>query len=139
RLTLSPGLTVRDQVRACIQLYSQHVGFEAVHKYSETGWVEIDGEPVFRTHRAAIGKDGLRDDVDVQLGADFARYTLPTIPPQDALAGLGTRWLRLLELGPESVIAPIALSPIRAILGEFLPVDAVLYLHGLTGVFKTEA
>lgn len=138
RVTLEPGFTVRDQVRACIQHYSQHVGIEAIQRYSETGWCEVEGARVFRTHLSAIGVDGIRPDVDVQLDHDFARYSLTRIPAKDALLELGKRYLRTLDLAQAPILAPVVLTPPRAVLNPFLPVDSVVYLHGPTGSFKTE-
>jgi|GEM_PF-3074977 len=138
RVTLEPGLAVRDQVRACIQHYSQRIGTQAIQSYSETGWCHVEGEHVFRTHLAAIGKDGIRQDVQVQLGADFSRYTMAVIPSRDQATSIGRKYLRLLDLGPAEILAPLLLTPARAVLGEFMRVDSLVYLYGLTGVFKTE-
>lgn len=138
RATLEPGLAIRDQARACIQHYSQRVGMEAISRHSVTGWFRHGDQWTFRTHGAAIGPDGYRADVDVQLDADFNRYTLPVIPEGDDLKALARRYLCILDLAPDRILAPPILAPARAVLAEMLPVDSAIYLYGATGNFKTE-
>lgn len=138
RFTLEPGFTVRDRVRAAIQLYSQHLGFEAVSQFSETGWCVVDGLHVYRAHGMAIGAEGIRTDVDVRLGSDFERYSFPEVPDAPEIASLGRQWLRLFDVAPDDVMATLLPAPPRAILNEFLPADSLIYAYGPTGAYKTE-
>lgn len=74
-------------------------------------------------------------EIEVNMGPELARFTLPT-PPSEARAVAATAAsLRMLELAADEVIIPVFAATWQSVLG---PCDFSLHLSGASGTFKTE-
>lgn len=136
-----PGPAKRDNLRACIQLYSTLAGdVPKRHIYKYTGWKQIDGQWCYLTGSGAITADGLRDDIQVDMGGGhMSRYRLPGPMAGDAIkeaAGLITTLLNICPAKPQIGAALLA-AVARAPLGECHPIDFCLFIHGITGAKKS--
>jgi hypothetical protein len=96
--------------------------------FAHTGWREIEGRSVYLHGAGAIGADGLRTDVETELGSELERFVLPA--PGDPRTSL-----QLLELGPLDIMAPVLALTYRA---PIEPSDITAHLAGPTGLFKSE-
>ena len=77
--------------------------------------------------------------IEVDIGTDgFLPYHLPAAPAASVLADAVRASLALLDLGPDTITAPVLGAVYRAALAEPGPVDFALHLTGPTGAFKTE-
>ncbi len=133
------GSATRDRLLACIQLYSEHLGGIVVgHRHRETGWHLQDGQHIHTCHGGAIGAGRLLADVDAKLSAGYEQYVWPAPPTGAELRDVATRYMRTFDLAPDSILAPILSAPSRAVLAPFIPIDSAIFLHGGTGVFKSE-
>jgi hypothetical protein len=134
-----PGMGLRDQARAAIQLLSGNPPERRVYKH--TGWREIEpGNWVFLHANGAIQpSDSLSTQepspVCVQLVDSLSRIALPL--PQDgrAVTDAIRATLRLWDLGPDEVTIPIFGGIYRAAIGN---TDFSLWLAGPSGAFKSE-
>lgn len=138
--TCYPGIGTKDHARFAIQLGSGDVPTRRV--YTHTGWRKTDSGWVFLHGEGAIGAEGYLDAVETQLSGALSRFVLPAPPSGDELKTAVQASLRLLELGPLTVTAPLFgatyLAPLCELLGGDRP-DFVPWFHGPTGVFKSEA
>lgn len=136
-----PGNAKKDNLRACIQLYSRLDGdIPRRTKYSFTGWKKINDEWQYLTGSGAIATAGLVDDVEVDLGpGNMSRYTLPAPLSGDTLNQAVADALLLLEVCPHRPHIGTALlaAVVRAPLGEAHCIDFAIWLHGLTGSRKS--
>ncbi len=131
---VNAGTGKQDHLRAAIQHLSGDVPAE--RRYTHTGWHEIeDGSVVYLHADGAIGADGLRADVAVELEGTLARFALPDPAQGKALIEAIRANLRLLDLAPDAVMVPLLAGVWRAPLGG---TDFTLHLAGPTGVGKTE-
>jgi hypothetical protein len=131
------GQGKKDHLRAAIQMLSGSVTRHTV--YGHFGWRRIDDRWIFLHSGGAIGADGALDGIEVDTGNDsFLNYQLPAPPPARELAGAVRASLGLLDLGPDTIIAPVLGAVYRASVAEPGPVDFALHLTGPTGAFKTE-
>lgn len=136
----SPGIGTRDHARFAIQLCSGDVPTRRI--YAHTGWRRIEGAWVFLIGEGAIGADGYTDAVETRLSGALSRFVLSSPPIGDDLVTAIQASLRLFDLGPLSVTAPLFGATYLAPLGEPLDGDRpdfVPWLEGPTGVFKSEA
>lgn len=139
RAIVGAGLATRDKLRACIQLYSEHLGGVVVgHRHRETGWHLQGGQHFHTCHGGAIGPRGLLDDIDARLSAGYEQYVWPAPPTGEDLRAIASRYMRTFDLAPDSVLAPLLIAPSRAVLAPFMPIDFAIFLYGRTGVFKSE-
>ncbi|MEC4747960.1 cell wall-binding protein [Methylomicrobium sp. Wu6] len=136
-----PGPSKRDNLRAAIQLYSALAGDvprRQVFKF--TGWKQIGGGWCYLTGSGAIKAEGLRQDVQVELGqGHISRYTLPPPFAADevkAAAGLVSALLNICP-GKPQVGAALLAAVARAPLGECHPIDFAVFIHGITGAGKS--
>lgn len=134
-----PGVGTKDHARFAIQSFSGDVPTR--HIFAHTGWRQIDGGWAFLHGNGAIGPSGSIADVETQLSGALGRYALPSPPAGTDLVSAVTASLRLIELGPlpitVTVLAATYLAPLSAVLDVDRP-DFVVWLHGPSGVFKSE-
>jgi len=136
-----PGAAKKDNLRACIQLYSRLNGDiqrRTVYKY--TGWKKINDQWHYLTGSGAITAEGLVNDVQVDMGAGhMSRYQLPAPLSGDALKQAFTEIHLLLNICPGKpyIGAALLAAVVRAPLGECAPTDFAIWLHGLTGSRKS--
>jgi len=136
-----PGAAKKDNLRACIHLFSQlngDVPRRTVFKF--TGWRKIDGTPHYLTGSGAITESGLVDGVEVDLGAGhMSRYQLPAPLIGEQLKIAVADALALLDVCPAKPHIGVALlaAVARAALGECHPTDFAIWMHGLTGSKKS--
>jgi hypothetical protein len=127
----------KDHLRAAIQMLSGAVPRRTV--YGHLGWRRIGDRWAFLHAGGAIGPDGMLQDIEVEIGTDgFLPYQLPALPGASELIDAVRASLALLELGPDTITAPVLGAVYRAPLAEPGPVDFALHLTGPTGAFKTE-
>lgn len=104
---------------------------EKVTVYQHTGWREVNGEYCYLHAGGAVGSTGLMTQLDGQL----SNYRLPDASEDPAGA---VRWaLRMLDVGPRSVVLTLFLCAIRAPLSSILPMDAAVHVVGATGSRKS--
>ena len=137
-----PGASKKDNLRACIHLYSRLKGDiprRTVYKY--TGWKKLNSQWHYLTGSGAITAAGLVAGTDVDLDkGHMNRYRLPEPLTGDALSQAATAALLLLQAcpGKPHIGASLLAAVARAPLGECHPTDFVIWLHGLTGSGKSE-
>lgn len=123
------GLSTRDQLREAVQRLSPNPRRREV--FTHTGWRKVEADWVFLTASGAVG----RDDFEVDLGTELARYALPRVPknPREAMqASLG-----LLSIAPLTVTAPLWAAMFRAPVASAYPLDLSLWMAGPTGSLKS--
>ncbi len=126
-------MAVRDQLREAIQRFSRNA--QRRHVYAHTGWREIDSKWIYLTASGAIGADGFCDGFEVELGRELSRYSLPCAieDPRGAMEFS----LRLLEIAPFGITAPLWAGIFRAPLASVYPLDIAIWLEGFTGSLKS--
>jgi hypothetical protein len=107
RAHVFPGQGTKDHARFAIQVLSPDYAERRV--FAHTGWREVDGRPVYLHGGGAIGADGLRTDVETELGNELERFALPA--PGDPRASLQLLDLASLEI-TASVLALIYWAPL---------------------------
>lgn len=136
-----PGALKKDNLRACIHLFSRLQGDvtrRTIYKY--TGWKKINEQWHYLTGTGAITAEGLQAGAEVDLGAGhISRYRLPEPLTGDALKQAANDALLLLKAcpGKPSIGAALLAAVCRAPLGECHPTDFAIWLHGLTGSRKS--
>ncbi|MGZ4980393.1 MAG: cell wall-binding protein [Methylobacter sp.] len=136
-----PGAAKKDNLRACIQLYSRLDG-DWPHRivYKFTGWKKLNEQWHYLTGSGAITAEGLLSGTEVDLGAGhMSRYQLPVPLTGEALNQAAVEALALLEICPHKPhIGMVLLAAVaRAPLGECCPSDFAIWLQGLTGSRKS--
>lgn len=129
RAAVSAGLGARDQLREAIQLLSPEAGLRRV--FTHTGWRKVDDRWVYLTSGGAVGMEG----IEVDLGAELTRYSLPTTPIEPAEAMKLS--LKLLRVAPLRITAPLFAGTFRAPLATARQLDVALWLEGKTGSLKS--
>ena len=132
-----PGMTLKDHTRTAIQILSPHI--EHRHVYEHTGWRIVDGEWCYLHNGGAITAQNATTSALNSLaswpGISFA-------PPTGAarIAAI-TASLDLQALLPERGMFPVQgavyLAPLRELLVTEPP-DFTVWLHGRSGLFKSE-
>jgi hypothetical protein len=127
---LYPGQ--QQHARAAIQWLSGAIRQE--HIFTHTGWRRQGPDWVYLQAGGALGAQGLRCDVQVQLPTALEHYRMP--PPADHHARVSAirASLSFLSLAPDRISCPLLAAVYRAALGK---VDFSLFLAGASGVFKT--
>ena len=127
---LYPGQ--QQHARAAIQWLSGAIRQERIFRH--TGWRALGRDWVYLQSGGAVGAQGLRCDVQVQLPAALAHYQVR--PPADAAEGVSAirAGLRFLCVAPDRISCPLLAAVYRAALGK---VDISLFLAGPSGSFKT--
>ena len=126
------GRQTADNLRAAIQVLSTQIKTRMI--YEHTGWRRIDDRDYFLHAGGAIGANGMRTDIEVQLPGALSLCRLPE-PSRSKLPDLFKRYLLLFEVAPDRISVPLAIAPIRAALGN---VCMSLLLTGPTGTGKTQ-
>jgi len=124
------GYTVKDNLRAAIQMFSDNVEPRIVYKH--LGWAEVDGGQAFIHAGGAISTRGAFS-VEVDLDAQLGGFEFPD-RMEDPKASVRAS-LTLLEVAPDRITVPLLAAAYRAPLGMN---DLSVHLFGKTGVFKTE-
>jgi hypothetical protein len=136
---LEPGMGTRDRLRHAVQVLSGEIFQRRV--YAHTGWRHIDGLWVYLHARGAIGPHGVVPGIEVTLSPPLARMVLPDPACGEDLVAAVRTSLHLLDLLPSEIAFPLLgatwLAPLRELLGADAS-DFVLWLHGPSGVFKSE-
>jgi hypothetical protein len=132
------GMSTAQKVRQAAQHLTEREGFETQTLYQFTGWTDVDGEHVYLHADGGIGADGPRIDVETDLPGKLGLVRLPAPLRSEALRPDALTSLRLLELGPAHIMAPLFGTIPAAILSPFHLVDFAPQLWGRTGTFKTE-
>ncbi|MDP9363543.1 MAG: DUF3854 domain-containing protein, partial [Chloroflexota bacterium] len=135
-----PGFGTKDHARTAIQLLSGDVPERRV--YTHTGWRRLDGGGWVYLHAGGgIGVDGPVAGVEVALPDAMDRFRLPDPPVDDERLAAVRGSLALIDALPHAVAVPLLaatyLAPLREALGDEVP-DFVPWVHGPSGVFKTE-
>src|ERR1035438_7862355 len=122
----------QQHARAAIQWLSGAIRQE--HIFTHMGWRRCGPDWVYLQSDGAVGAQGLRCDVQVQLAAALERYRMP--PPAEPQARVGAirASLGFLSLAPDRISCPLLAAVYRAAFGK---VDFSLFLAGPSGVFKT--
>jgi hypothetical protein len=136
-----PGASKRDNLRAAIHLYSTLAGdVPRRHVFKFTGWKQNGSAWQYLTGSGAIGADGLRQDVQVELGqGHMSRYRMPPSLESEAVKAAAGRVWDLLAIcpGKRQIGAALLAAVARAPLGECLPIDFAIFIHGMTGAKKS--
>lgn len=136
-----PGNAKKDNLRACIQLYSGLDGnIPRKTTYQFIGWKKMESGWQYLHGGGAIDDKGLTDSIQVDLGpGNMSRYCLPAIPETSAAAQAGAEALLLLRICPASpqIGAALLAAVARAPLAEAHGCDFAIWLHGLTGSRKS--
>lgn len=136
-----PGAAKKDNLRACIHLFSQLNGDVPRRQvFRFTGWKKIDDTWHYLTGSGAITNSGLVGGVEVDLGAGhMGRYQLPAPLVGEQLKVAVADTLALLDVCPSKPHIGVALlaAVARAPLGEAHPTDFAIWTHGLTGSKKS--
>lgn len=125
-----PGIAAKDHARVAIRQFSDGAFEEKV--YTHTGWRQIEDKWVY-LHAGGVIDDS--NGVKVSLTGVSSRYLLPVPPEREELREALQAALRFLELAPDHITIPLLAGVFRATLGT---ADFSLFLHGKTGVFKSE-
>lgn len=123
------GIAARDQLREAIQLLSPNP--RPQHVYAHTGWRRHGDNWIYLTAGGAVGCDGF----EVELDPKLSRYRLPRLADNPAEAMKAS--LRLLDVAPITVTAPLWGANYRAPLASALPIDLMLWLEGFSGSLKS--
>jgi hypothetical protein len=126
------GFTIRDRVRAAIQLLSGDPPARVT--YGHTGWRRIGDEWVYLHSGGGIGPDGSVAGLDTVLPSALQAVCIPPPPAGEALIRCVNASLRMLELGPDEIVFPPWCAVWRSILGG---ADFSVFLVGPSGSFKT--
>jgi Bifunctional DNA primase/polymerase, N-terminal len=126
---VSAGLGTKDKLREAIQLLSGEVPTR--HIFCHTGWTHLNGQWVFLSANGGVGGEG----VEVDLPLELRRYALPC-KAENGREAMELS-LRLLDLAPLAVTAPLWAGIFRAPLASAYPLDVSLFLHGPTGALKS--
>jgi len=128
-----PGFGTKDHARAAIQLLSGECKRRVV--FTHLGWRKIDGTWMYLHAGGAIGSSGALEGVEVSLAEPLSKFTLPAPPTGNALAQAIRACLKILDLAPLRVTAPLIAAVPRSVLGT---ADFSIHTDGPTGAGKTE-
>ncbi len=130
---VAAGSGAKDHTRAAVQFLSDGVVPRTVYRH--TGWREYEGESIYLHADGAIGSGGPVPNIEVRLEGTLANFALPDPPdPEDLVRDIQAS-LRLLDLAPPSITAPIYCATWRAAMTTS---EVTVHLFGPSGGFKTE-
>ena len=122
----------QQHARAAIQYLSGSIQQERI--FTHLGWRKHDGNWVYLHAGGAVGAQGPRGDLRVELPAALQHYQVHG-PADVQEQGRAVRAsLRCLSVAPDWISFPLLTAVYRAALGN---VNFSLFLAGQTGVFKT--
>jgi hypothetical protein len=128
RCVIRAGNGTKDYLREAIKLFSANVRLRRI--YTHTGWRKLDGQWVYLG-----GSTTGETDYEIDLGPDLSRYRLPAVA--DDSIGAMRLSLKLLDLAPLRITAPLFSAIFRASLSSSLPMDTTIWLEGKTGSLKS--
>lgn len=129
RAVIRPGGSIKDDLRACIQLRSKP---EVTTIYRTIGWMDIGGKPHYLHAGGAISEKGNNPSVRVVLPNELSKFDLRTkVPAVEAVKAT----LELANLCDPTVTWPLIAATLVPLYG---PVDFGIHLTGRTGTFKSE-
>jgi len=121
-----------QHARTAIQAISRDIQQERI--FTHLGWRKQGEQWRYLHAGGALGADGLRSDLQVQLTSALARCELrPGRDSQEKMQSIRAS-LRCLRLAPDHITVPLVAAIYRAPFGN---TDFSLFLAGKTGVFKT--
>jgi hypothetical protein len=129
RAIVSSGFGAQDKLREAIQRLSGDVVERRV--YTHTGWRKVLTRWVYLHAGGAVGAN----NVEVEVPPDLQRYHLPAEPKGTVDAFRLS--LRLLDVAPLRITAPLWCSAWRSVLASVFPLDASIFLHGQSGGQKS--
>jgi len=131
RAVVNAGNSKRDALREAIQRLSPETQTRRI--FTHTGWREINGLWIYLSGSTA-GNDGY-DGYEIDLGTELSRYRLPAVAenPIEAMR----LSIKLLEVAPLRITAPLFAACYRAPLVSAFPQDLSLWLEGITGSIKS--
>jgi hypothetical protein len=133
RAVVYAGMGIRDHLRAAIQVISGDVPQRIV--FEHTGWREVEDQWVFLHAGGGIGAQGAVPAVEVQLPDGLSLYHLPDPPSGEQLREAVLASVRVLDLAPHAVTAPLLGAVYRSVLRSG---DFAVHLAGPTGHGKSE-
>jgi len=132
RAIVNAGVHAKDQLRAAIQHLSRPSPRRA---FLATGWRKVNGHWVYLHAGGAIGADGPLAGVEMDLRGRLSLFCLSEPLHGSDLAAAFRSSLRMLDLGPGAVTAPVWLSAFRAVVDE-CPFS--IHISGTMSQGKTE-
>jgi hypothetical protein len=132
KANLVAGQNAQDRVREAIQHLSRSAKERMV--FTHTGWRKLNGIWCYLHGGGAIGGT---QAMEVDLGSDLARYCLPDPGGPDEIREAAQASLRLMDIGPWEVTAPLLACVYLAPLADLLKLDFTLWLLGQSGALKS--
>ena len=121
-----------QHTRAAIQWLSGAIKQKRI--FSRTGWCRDGADWLYLQAGGALGSEGLRRDVQVELPGALEHYRIePAVGAEERSRAIRAS-LRILSAAPARITWPLLAAVYRAPLGK---VDFSLFLAGRSGVFKT--
>ena len=134
---IMPGKMTRECLSVAIRVNSQNQ--RKRHVYIHTGWVTVEGQPVYLHSGGGIDANGNREDISVRFEGCLGLYDLSQGLGQYLAADAAGTYLKLFfSLAPPEIIAPLLAAVYCAVLAEAICVDFSIFLTGPTGTFKSE-
>jgi hypothetical protein len=146
---VNAGVGAADHLRATIQVLSPNA--KRAYTYAHTGWKQLDGTYYFLHAGGGIGPVQKAPMAPVlvipkepapmittTLAGNLALIRFPEPPHGTALVTAVRASLALLDVAPDTVMAPILAGAYRPPLNEVLTADVSIFLEGQSGVFKSE-
>ena len=122
----------QQHARAAIQSLSGTIRQE--HIFAHLGWRQLGSDWIYLQAGGAVGAQGLRRDVPVQMNAGVQHYQIALPADADDRRRAVRASLQLLRIAPERITLPLLAGVYRAVLGK---VGFSLFLVGPSGAFKT--
>jgi len=113
---VEPGQGLEARARHAMQVLSRG-GIIERNVYAHTGWREIDGRQYFLHAGGALGADGHRPDIEVDLPEQLSRYELTEPESEEALRHAVQGAMLAMALAPPRVMAPVLGAVYRAPIG----------------------
>ncbi len=126
------GSACKDHLRTAIMMLSRPIKRT---EYLHSGWIHCGQQWLFLHAGGAIGPEGLIDSPRATVQGNLRNYRLPDALKGEPLAHAIRTSLRILDLGPIEITAPVWLTAFRATLDES-PLS--LHLSGQPNQGKTE-
>jgi len=134
--TIAAGPIMKDHLRAAIQTLSTDKEYQYV--YTHTGWRKVDDDWLFLTMAGGLSKDGLIQNVTVDLGVGkLNNYDVSAPPDGIELSDCIQASMKVASVLPERLGYPVFLLPYLSAFCEILELDFSVFLAGSTGVMKT--
>ena len=121
-----------QHARAAIQWLSGRIPQQRI--FTHLGWRKHGPDWVYLNAGGAVGAQGPRGDVRVELPTALQHYQVPSLANRQEQVSAVRASLRCLALAPDRISFPLLAAVYRAALGK---VDFNVFLTGQTGTFKT--